>query len=58
VVNFTDVEKAWIYGVNGQMIKFIGDATVPATVSELPAGVYVVKMQNGQIIRSGKLIKK
>lgn len=58
VLNFVDVEKAWIYNLNGQMVKFVPNAAEAASVSALANGMYVVKMQNGQVIRSQKIIKK
>lgn len=57
-VNFVNVEKAWIYNTNGQMVKHVANADATVNVSNLASGVYVVRMQNGQIVRSGKLIKK
>lgn len=55
---FTNAEKAWFYDVNGRTAKFVGDATVPASVADLAAGVYVVKMKNGPVLRSAKVVVK
>lgn len=55
---FTNTDKAWFYNVDGRCVKFVANAAEAASVSELAAGVYVVKMQNGQIIRSAKVVKK
>lgn len=54
--NFQNVEKAWIYSANGELVKFLVNPTSFDTQS-LAAGVYVVKMQNGNILRSQKLVK-
>lgn len=57
VLYFNNVEKAWIYNVNGQMVKFVNGAE-SASVASLSNGVYIVKMQNGRIVRSQKIVKK
>ncbi len=58
VINFTDVEKAWIYNMAGQMVKYVAAPQGAVSVTDLAAGVYVVKMQNGQVVRSDKIVKK
>ncbi len=57
-IHFNNVEKAWLYTIDGQFIQFIDNNPESANVSDLAPGLYVVKMQNGQIIRSQKLIKE
>lgn len=54
---FTNVEKAWIYTVDGKMVQYL---TNPTSVSrnELQEGVYLVKMQNKNVIRTEKLVIK
>lgn len=54
---FTSVEKAWIYTVDGKMVQYL---TNPTSVSrnELQDGVYLVKMQNKNVIRTEKLVIK
>lgn len=54
---FTNVEKAWIYTVDGKMVQYL---TNPTSVSrnELQEGVYLVKMQNKNVIRTEKLVVK
>ena len=54
---FTNVEKAWIYTVDGKMVQYL---TNPTSVSrnELKEGVYLVKMQNKNVIRTEKLVVK
>lgn len=58
VAYFTNTDKAWFYNVDGRCVKFVANAAETASVSDLAAGVYVVKMQNGQIIRSAKVVVK
>jgi hypothetical protein len=57
-IAFNNVDSAWIYNVNGQMVKHIGNVNGNVSIADLASGIYIVKMQNGQIIRSAKLIKK
>lgn len=54
---FTNVEKAWIYTVDGKMVQYL---TNPTSLSrnELQDGVYLVKMQNKNVIRTEKLVVK
>lgn len=58
IAYFTSVDKAWFYDMNGRCVKFVKDATTSANVSDLINGVYVVKMQNGQVITSAKVVVK
>ncbi|MCM1348807.1 MAG: T9SS type A sorting domain-containing protein [Firmicutes bacterium] len=58
VAYFTNADKAWFYDMNGRVVKFVADATASANVADLAAGVYVVKMQNGQVIRAAKVVVK
>lgn len=51
---FTNTEKAWIYTVDGKLVEFVKN---PAQVA-VAEGVYLVKMQNGNIIRSNKVVVK
>lgn len=55
VINLTNAEKAWVYTADGKLVKFVKGN--PTTV-EASAGVYLVKMQNGNIIRSAKVVVK
>ncbi|MCM1348808.1 MAG: endo-beta-N-acetylglucosaminidase [Firmicutes bacterium] len=58
VAYFTNADKAWFYDANGRMVKFVADAKVSANVGSLATGVYVVKMQNGPVIRAAKVVVK
>ena len=42
----------------GQMVKYVAAPQGAVSVTDLAAGVYVVKMQNGQVVRSAKIVKK
>ena len=52
VINNAD--KAWIYTVDGKLVEFVKN---PAQVA-VAEGVYLVKMQKGNVIRSAKVIVK
>ena len=56
MINFKNVDNAWIYNVNGGIVKYL---TNPSSVSiaDLANGVYIVRMQNNNVIRSGKFVK-
>ena len=49
-----NADKAWIYTVDGKLVEFVKN---PAQVA-VEAGVYLVKMQNGNVIRSAKVVVK
>ena len=51
---FNNVEKAWIYTADGKLVKFVNNPTA----IETEAGVYLVKMQLGNVIRSSKVLVK
>ncbi len=57
VIYFNNVEKAWIYTAEGRFIKFVNPAPETLNVSDLTPGVYVVKMQNGKVVRGQKMVK-
>lgn len=52
---FTNVDKAWVYTVDGKFVSYIAKAS---STAELVPGAYVVKMQSGNVIRSSKVIVK
>lgn len=58
MIYFNNVEKAWIYTTDGQLVKYLNNNPESANVSDLSSAVYVVKMQNGQVVRSQKMFKK
>lgn len=57
IAYFTNTDKAWFFDMNGRCVKFVnGETTV--SVADLAAGVYVVKLQSGQVVRSVKVVVK
>lgn len=54
--NFRNVEKAWIYTTDGKLIKFVQNPTTVA--ADFGPGLYIVKMQNKNVIRSQKVTVK
>lgn len=53
-INIANAEKAWVYTADGKLVEF---AVNPSQVAVEP-GVYLVKMQSGNIIRSSKVLVK
>ena len=53
-IEVANADVAWVYTVDGKLVKFVKN---PSTV-EVEAGVYIVKMQNGNVIRSAKVLVK
>lgn len=56
-INFKNVDKAWVYSVDGKLVKYIVAPKTMSTVN-LANGVYIVKMQNGSVMRSNKVVLK
>ena len=52
---FNNVEKVWIYTVDGKFVKYVNNK---ANAVEAEAGIYLLKMQNGNIIRSAQVLVK
>ena len=51
---FNNVEKAWVYTLDGKFVKFANNPTIV----DAETGIYLVKMQNGNVIRSNKVLVK
>ena len=56
-LNLNNVDKAWIYDAEGKFVKFANGAS-SVNVNGYAPGVYVLKMQSGNVIRSQKFIIK
>lgn len=56
-LRLANVDKAWVYNAEGKLMKFAKESDVIDLTSYAP-GTYIVRMQNGQVIRSQKLIVK
>ena len=56
-VNFENVDKAWIYDTNGAFVKYLPTGAAFKT-NGLASGVYLVKMQYGNVVRSQKIVVK
>lgn len=55
-INFSHVEKAWIYTTDGQLVRFVQNPTTVA--ADFAPGLYIVKMQNKNVIRTRKITVK
>ena len=53
VINLSNVDKAWVYSADGKLVKFVSGNP---TQVDAAAGIYLVKMQSGNIIRSAKVV--
>ena len=56
-LNLNNVDKAWIYDAEGKFVKFANGVS-SVNVNGYAPGVYVLKMQSGNVIRSQKFIIK
>ena len=53
-IAIANADKAWIYTADGKLVEFVQN---PTTVA-VEAGVYLVKMQLGNVIRNAKVLVK
>lgn len=53
-VNIYNADKAWVYTADGKLVEY---AANPSQVA-VEAGVYLIKMQKGNVIRSAKVVVK
>lgn len=58
VIFFQDVERAWIYTTTGQLVKYVIGNPESLNITELTSGVYIVKMEYNNVLRSQKLLKQ
>ncbi len=56
-LQFTSVEKAWIYTTDGKLVRFLSNPRALATSNFAP-GLYVIRMQNQGVIRTRKVAIK
>ena len=54
-IDFQNVDKAWIYTASGMLARYI-DAPKSVGKASLGRGVYLVKMQSGNILRTQKVV--
>lgn len=57
-LNLQNVDKAWIYSADGKFVKFVNNGTSSVSVAGFTPGAYIVKMQNGNVIRTNKFLVK
>lgn len=55
---FDNADKAWIFSLDGVLLRFVQDASTSVDISALPAGTYVVKTEKANVTRSHKVVKK
>lgn len=56
-LKFSNVEKAWIFGVDGSLVKVL-DNPQQYEIKSLPKGIYLVKMLNNNVICTQKVVIK
>lgn len=56
-LKFTNVEQAWIFGVDGSLVKVLNNPQ-QYEIKSLPKGIYLVKMLNNNVIRTQKVVIK
>ncbi|MBQ8968467.1 MAG: endo-beta-N-acetylglucosaminidase [Bacteroidaceae bacterium] len=54
-LQFTNVQKAWVYTSDGRFVRFVNDGSSVSTAAFTP-GLYIIKMQNQGVIRTRKIV--
>lgn len=57
-LSFANVEKAWIYTVDGKLVKFLTNNPTKVSLKDLSSNVYIVKMQYKNVLRTEKVVVK
>lgn len=57
-LRLSNVDQAWLYNAEGRLVQYVTPSCSDASIStrSLAPGTYVVRMQNGAVIRSTKFI--
>ena len=58
VLNFQNVEKAWVYSADGKFVKFASENPNSVNLEGLAPGAYIVKMQYQNVMRTAKFLVK
>lgn len=53
---FGNVDKAWIYSVDGRLVEFLKNSPERVNAASYAPGVYIVKMQSGNVMRTAKIV--
>lgn len=56
--NFKNVEKAWIYTADGKFVSFLRNNPTSVSAEGFAPGVYLVKMESDNVVRSQKVVIK
>ena len=56
-LQFSSVEKAWIYTTDGRLVRFVKNPTAISSSTFVP-GIYIIKMQNRGVIRTRSIAIK
>lgn len=58
VLNFNNADKAWIFSLDGVLVRSVANASKSIDVSGLEAGTYIVKTERAGVTRSHKVVKQ
>ncbi len=56
-VQFSNVQKAWIFTTDGKLVNFAKNPTQLSTFSFAP-GIYIIRMENNNVVRTRKVVVK
>lgn len=58
VFYLNNAEKVWIYSLKGELLKFVNGNPSEVNISDFASGMYILKIENKNVIRSHKLLKQ
>lgn len=58
IIQLQNVEKAWVYTLDGKLVKFAANAPQTIDATHFTPGAYLVKMYNNHVTRTEKVIIK
>lgn len=53
-----NVDKMWIYTADGRLVRYFGESPETLSLENMASGVYVVRMQRGNVVRSQQICVK
>lgn len=55
-LNFTNVEKAWIYNAEGKFVQYLQNNPASLNLKAFVPGTYLVRMMNKNVVRTQKIV--
>ena len=57
-LRFENTDKVWVFNAEGRLVKYANGGISALSTEGYAPGVYLVRMQSGQVMRTTKLVVK